>query len=162
MSAATPNEPMAWVPAKDVTRKASFFLERFKASEAELKDKQAKVDELSPKGLYAFLNKNWIWRFEREVSAINSLAQMSIDGRILISVADLSLLNRATPQAVEDALRDLDAQIARREQQKAEVIVEDCQQEVSSRYQRARLMTFAGVVILVAAITMAISKGVLQ
>jgi hypothetical protein len=153
---------MAWVPAKEVIRKAAFFLEKFKASETELKDKQAKVNELSPKGLYSFLSRNWIWRFEREVAAINSLAQMSIDGRILISVADLNLLNRATPQAVEDALRDLDAQIVRRQQAKAEAVEEDCQQEVSSRYQRARIMTFAGVVILVAAIVTAISKGVLQ
>lgn len=165
MSAATPNEPMAWVPTKEILHRTGLFLDAFKFAKADLEVKQLAVDDMVP-GMWRGHHRSRIWRMEREVSVIRRLAEASIDGRILLSASDLDLVHRATPLAVEDALRDLEKDAAHRRSLKAQSnvdqIIEDTRAEVRARYRRAKLMTFAGVVLLVAAVAIALSKGIIQ
>lgn len=135
------NVPQAWVPTKDVLRKTRKFLAKFEYHKAEIQEKQERVDELSKHYRYGVMfSRSWIWRMEREVTELNMLAEMSIDGRILVSVNDTNLLSRANPQAVEDAIRDLDKNIKhkleRRAEDEADAIVEEQRALVREDYRR--------------------------
>lgn len=151
----------AWVPTKDVLRKTGPFLECFKESKAELEELQQRLDKLVSYRARFYL-RNYIWTMQREIDELDRLARASIDGRILISVDDQARVDRATPQLVKDAIRDLKKNIEHNAQRRADEVVDVAREEVRSRFQRAKLMTFAGVVMLVAAIVTAVSKGVLQ
>ncbi|NTD85436.1 hypothetical protein [Agrobacterium tumefaciens] len=157
----TSPKAQAWVPTKDVLRKTGPFLECFTASKAELQELQERLDKLVSYRSRLYL-RNYIWIIQQEVEELDKLARASIDGRILISVTDQARIDRATPMLVKHAIRDLKKNIDHNAKRAVDEIVEDSREEVRTRFQRAKLMTFAGVVLLVAAIVMAFSKGVLQ
>ncbi|MGE1076279.1 hypothetical protein ACQJ22_27550, partial [Pseudomonas fragariae (ex Marin et al. 2024)] len=71
-----------------------------------------------------------------------------------------AVIDRATPLLVKDAVRDLKKNIEHNAQRRADEVVDVAREEVRSRFQRAKLMMFAGVVLLVAITAMAFSKGV--
>ena len=151
----------AWVPTKDVLRKTGPFLECFKESKAELEELQQRLDKLVTFRARFHL-RNYIWTMQRQVEDLDKLARASIDGRILISVVDQAAIDRATPLLVKDAVRDLKKSIEHNAQRRADDVVDVAHEEVESRFQRAKLMTFAGVVLLVAITAMAFSKGLFR
>ncbi|MGE1157121.1 hypothetical protein, partial [Pseudomonas kitaguniensis] len=85
---------------------------------------------------------SYIWRIKREVENLDKLARASIDGRILISVVDQAVIDRATPLLVKDAVRDLKKNIEHNAQRRADEVVDVAREEVRSRFQRAKLMMF--------------------
>ena len=157
----TATSAQAWVPTKDVLRKTGQFLESFASSKDELEELQKRLNGLVSFRSQSYL-QSYIWRIKREVEDLDKLARASIDGRILISVVDQAVIDRATPLLVKDAVRDLKKNIEHNAQRRAGQVVYVTREEVRSRFQRAKLMAFAGVVLLVAAVAIALSKGIIQ